>query len=230
MHAAANAMPMPGPAPSLGSKWIKANLLIAITVPLTTGLLPFVLDRMIPETVSNHTMGWVNAVLTFFVIAVNMAVYAILTGSVLSEKLPAFSRRVWIAAHLAFAAVFGLMAKATFSPAPATGGARWTTSDGQFDVLGFLIMALVLLPVFGAILGGLQALVLRRAARGTLVWIAGFAISVSAFGVLREVVVNLVRFNSELVTSIVANSVPAAMIMVMAIVMLPAFNRLAPKN
>ena len=41
---------------------------------------------------------------------------------------------------------------------------------------------------------------------------------------------NLVRFNSELVTSIVANSVPAAMIMVMAIVMLPAFNRLAPKN
>jgi len=129
MYAAANAQPMPATGPSLGGKWIKANLLIAITVPLTTGLLPFVLDRMIPETVSNHTMGWVNAVLTFFVIAVNMAVYAILTGSVLSEKLPAFSRRVWIAAHLAFAAVFGLMAKATFSPAPATGGARLARQD-----------------------------------------------------------------------------------------------------
>jgi hypothetical protein len=230
MHAAVNAMPMPESAPSLGGKWIKANLLIAITFPLTAGLLPFVLDRMIPETVSNHTIGWINAALLFFVVAVNMAAYAILTGSVLSEKLPAFSRRAWIAAHLAFAAVFALIAKATFSPAPATGGARWTTPDGQFDVLGFLILALVLLPVIGAILGGLQALVLRRAARGTLAWIAGFAISVSAIGVLREVVVNLVRFNSEPVTSLVTNGVTFAMVMVMAIVMLPAFNRLAPKN
>jgi len=36
MYAAANAQPMPATGPSLGGKWIKANLLIAITVPLTT--------------------------------------------------------------------------------------------------------------------------------------------------------------------------------------------------
>jgi hypothetical protein len=233
MRAAANTLPLPATGPSLGAKWIKTNLLIAAVFPLTAGLLPFVIDRMVPQDISAVTFGWINATLAFGVVVVNMAVYAMLTGTVLAEKLPAFSRRVWVEVHLAFALALGfIMAKAHFVPSAPGNGSALITPSGQFDLVTFLVIALIIVPLLGAVLGGLQALVLRGAARGTLVWIAGFAMSFSAIAIVRELILafNLVRFNSELATSIAANSLPFAFVMLMAILMLPAFNRLAPKN
>ena len=230
MHAAANALPMPSAGPSPGAKWLKANFLVAITFPLTVSLLPFVLNRTLPlDVVSVTTFSWLNAGLAFFVTVVNVAVYAILTGSVLSQKLPAFSRRSWIAAHLAFAVAFGvIMAILNFGP----DGGRGSSPTGQHDTVNFLIGAFVVLPIIGVLLGGFQALLLRRAARGTLAWTAGFAIAFTTVFVLGPMVVGTapISFQSQVVTSIVANILSAAMVMVMAILMLPAFNRLAPKN
>ena len=228
MHAAANVLPMPSAGPSLGDKWIKANTLVAITFPLTTSLLPFVLNKAF-SGMSATVFSWGNAALAFFVVVVNVAVYAILTGSVLSQKLPAFSRRTWIAAHLAFGSAFGLiMAIANFGP----DGGGGSSPTGQYDTVNFLIGAFVVLPIVGVLLGGLQALVLRRAARGMLAWTAGFAIAFTTVFVLGPMVVGtaLISFQSQVMTSIAANILSAAMVMLMALIMLPAFNRLTPKN
>jgi hypothetical protein len=244
MHAAANALPMPATGPSLGAKWIKANLLVAILVPLTTALLPFMLNRIPGMPLTSLTaMSWLNAALGFFAVAANMTIYAILTASVLGEKLPAFSRRAWIATHLALAAVLGLLlALINFQPGAGSrsgGESEWTellaASGGTSDWIALLIGALVVMLTFGAVIGGLQALVLRRAARGMLAWIAGSVIGGCAaaavpiaFDLARS---GLARPGSNVVVmSILSESGPFLWVMTMAIMMLPAFNRLAPKN
>ena len=107
MHAAANAMPMPGPAPSLGSKWIKANVLAAIVFTLT-GLVGVASDTMLIVGRSpTVTTLWIAGAIGFSVVVVSFTAYAALTGAVLSAKLPAFSRRAWIALHGAIGAVIG---------------------------------------------------------------------------------------------------------------------------
>lgn len=240
MHAAADTLPMPATGPSLGAKWIKANLLVAIMVPLTASLLPFLLNKlpMLPAT-SATTMAWLGAGLAFFVVAVNFAIYAILTASVLGAGLPAFSRRAWIATHLALGAVLGtILAIFAFQPGAESlfgSESEWTellgASGSQSDgTIGLLI----LLPTMGAVLGGLQALVLRRAAGGMLAWIASSVIGgcaaagvLIAFDLARS---NLMRPGSTVVTSILAESPPILWVMVVAIVMLPALNRLTSKK
>lgn len=242
MHAAADTLPIPATGPSLGAKWIKANFLVAILLLLTTGLLPFIVDR-IPglPLVSLTTMSWINSAFAFFVVAANLTVYAILTSSVLGEKLPAFSRRAWIAMHLALAISLGLLL-ATLNFQPGIGSQsnsepEWaavlTASGGGYDWINVLVGSLIVMLPFGAAFGGLQALVLRRAARGTIAWIAGSMTSglvtaaiLVAFELARS---GVVRSGSGVATILVL-SVPVVWVMAMAIVMLPAFNRLAPKN
>lgn len=243
MHASADTLPMPGTGTSMGAKWIKANLLVAILLPLTAALLPFVLNRIPGMPLASSTaMSWLNAALGFFVVAANLTVYAILTSSVLGEKLPAFSRRAWIATHLALATVLGL-GLAMLNSQPGTGSrsgseSEWsellTASGGRSDWIDFLIGVLVVMLIFSVVMGSLQALVLRRAARGMRAWIGGSVIA--GFAGAAVIVASsfahpgLAHPGSNVVMSILSQSGPFFWVMAMAIVMLPVFNRLTPKN
>src|SRR5215218_9682817 len=183
MQATAEVMPMPASDSSSANRWLKANLLAAATIPLTAGVLPVLATRMFPG-LSVTAFSWVSAVVSFVAVVACLTVYAALTASVLREKLPAFSRHTWIGGHLVFAAVLGLIiARAELDSAPNSAW-WWYTSGGLSDVSGSPFAFLVSVPLFGALLGGLQTLVLRTAARGTLAWVAAFAIGCVAIAAL----------------------------------------------
>ena len=232
MQAAADAMPMPVSDPSLANRWLKANLLAAITIPLTAGVLPIVADRTFPG-LSDATFSWVSAAVSAIAVVVCLTVYATLTGAVLREKLPAFSRRTWIGGHLAFSAVWGLiMARAELEMAPGSAWA-WYMSGRQFEASNHLFAVLVSVPVLGALLGCFQALLLWNVARGALAWIAAFAVGCVAIVAMSRMVWNFEPISSLIsndATFVLEQSVAFAWIMVMAAIMLPAFNRLTPKN
>lgn len=230
MHAAANAVPLPTTSTSLANRWIKANVLAAITIPLTAGVLPILVDRMFPG-LSETAFSRVSAVVGFVAVVVCLTVYATLTASVLREKLPAFSRHAWIAGHVAFAAALGLiMAKAELASAPNSAWA-WYTSGAQLDASNFLFAILIFVPLIGALLGGLQGLVLRSAAHGTRAWIAAFAIGSGAVAAVSGLSVGPIHFPiSEDVSYVVRQSAAVPWVMLLAVIMLPAFNRLTPRG
>ena len=232
MHAAANAMPMPGPAPSLGSKWIKANVLAAIVFTLT-GLVGVATDTMLIVGRSpTVTTLWIAGAIGFSVVVVSFTAYAALTGAVLSAKLPAFSRRAWIALHGAIGAVIGAGVVAAYLDRTPLSTESVVAPAGQIDVPFAAFLVLLIGPAVGALFGGLQALVLRPAASGVLAWIARFATAGAAVTVFAAVIsfFNPIRWESELAYQVVSNGRTFVGLLLIAIVMLPALNRLTPKN
>ncbi len=231
MHAAINALPMPATGPSLVGKWIRAYALVAITVTLVA-LASNALQKMMEPNFSFIEMAWFKALLGFVVLGVNFAVYAELTGPVLREKLPGFSRREWIAAHLAIAAFFAFIAGVDqFDPASAE-AASTVAPQGQIDWSLSLLLVLVVGPILGAVIGGLQALVLRPAARGALYWTAGFAIAGSAIALVGTLspLVKPMHWNSYITPVVHMGIVNFVAIMLVALITFLAFKRLTPKG
>lgn len=100
MIAAATAVPMPETGPSVNSNWIKANA-IAASIYAAVGILTFVTDKLLAigdPTTAMMFRGIAAAIALAGTIAPIVA-YAMLTGAVLGEKLPKFSKRGWISMH-----------------------------------------------------------------------------------------------------------------------------------
>src|SRR5262245_5665983 len=134
MHAAADALPMPAPGPSHGARWFKANLVVALTLPLTTALVPFLIEKALP-TISATMYVRAQAAYVFFVIVANLAVYAIATAFALREKLAAFSRRAWISWHLAFAVALGALLALAVLSAPAESSESYFGPERGFNAI-----------------------------------------------------------------------------------------------
>ena len=160
--------------------------------------------------------------------AASLAVYAHLTGAVVREIVPAFPWRSWLAIHL----VIGLVAGAATGLAGARPGGDSEPID--WNDTTFLLLALVLVPIggamLGAVIGGLQALILRRVAHGAGTWIAFSALATS---VTLLIVVGAFPF-SPLESTIAAEAVTEGVIVFAgvanAIMMLPALRRLRPRT
>jgi hypothetical protein len=103
---------------------------------------------------------------------------------------------------------------------------------GQVDVPLAAFLVLLLGPALGALFGGLQALVLRPVARGVFAWIAWSALAGAAVTVFAAVIsyLNPIRWQSELAYHVISNGAIFVGLVLIALVMLPALNRLTPKN
>lgn len=94
---------------------------------------------------------------------------ALFQHHVLRERLPTLPRRAWLTATVLVAALGWLGGALATLGAPAGAGAA--PSDGVMMGLGLLAGA-----GLGAILGGAQAVVLRRYSRGAGLWVAANAV------------------------------------------------------
>lgn len=239
MHATANALPMPSTGPSLGTKWIRANLLIAVIFTLA-GLLAVATDTLLgvnrsPAVIMSLPMKslWISAIIGFAMSVASFTAYGALTGSVLREKLPAFSKRTWIALHGAIgAALAAFVAYADLTRIPVGSTESAVAPGGRLDVAFVAALILVAGPALGALFGTLQALVLRPAARGVLAWIAWFVAAGVAIMIFAAVLsfFNPMRWQSDLAFHVARQGSIFVGLMLIAIAMLPALHRLTPRN
>src|SRR5262245_24220246 len=98
-----------------------------------------------------------------------LAIFGLLTGRVLDRKLPVFPMRSWIAAHAILGFVYGSILFVVSAPSDAPP----TAYDSAWYVAGGAALGLMV----GLLIGGIQAFVLRRAARGSVLWVGYSALA-----------------------------------------------------
>ena len=161
---------------------------------------------------------------------VPIVIYAMLTGAVLGEKLPAFSKRGWIVMHASIGAVLGITFAAFTLFGPGSINATSPTPSLSVLATGFGVAA-VFAAMFGAVMGGLQALVLRKAATGAGKWIVLSTIATPLILIaLGAVAFGLGQNNSGLAGTLVMQIAAFVAMIGGAVVMLPAVKGLTPRG
>jgi len=159
-------------------------------------------------------------------LAAGLLLYAQMTAPVLATNIPAFPKRAWIAMHLTLGLVAGFLSGLAMLGADDVEPVDW--SDGT-EVALLLAVLFGAGAIAGAGIGGLQALVLRHAAKGLGFWIvcwilaAGLAVP---FGGLAETLIPGAR---SLQHELVAAGMTMVIGLIGALAMLPAVRRLRPK-
>jgi hypothetical protein len=213
----------------LARRWIVANV-VAMVATAAVGLLGFGLRYSLDLDSADAALSTKICYVTAEIImtAASLAVYAQLAGTVLRKIVPAFPWRSWLAIHL----VIGLVAGAATGVAAAGPGGDSEPID--WSDTGFLVFMFAVVPiggaVLGAIIGGLQALILRRVAHGVGAWIAFSALATS---VTLSIVVGAFPFSplgSTFATEAVMQGVTVLAGVANAIMMLPALPRLRPRT
>jgi hypothetical protein len=236
MISAATAMPMPEPRPSVNRTWMKANIITA-AIYAAFGIITFATNKFlgIGEPATGVFFRGIGGMIVLAASVVPLVAYAMLTGAALSEKLPAFSRRGWIGLHAGIGVFFGsIFAIATLFGAGSTDAPAAMPSYTMM-VIGGLLASAIFGPLFGAIVGGLQALVLRRSATGMGAWIVWSMIA-TTFMLAGMLLVAMLLYTPGMdpdkagLGSTLALQVALFFVTVVsAAIMLPALNRLTPK-
>ena len=232
MISAATAMPMPGAGPSTSRNWMKASI-IAAAIYVAIGTATFAINKLfgLDAPTTGMLSKAIAAVLAFVAAVVPLVTYAMLTGPVLSEKLPAFSTRGWIVLHVVIGAVLGALVAGTTLFGPTPSGAPAAMPSARDMVVGGLIASSIFGPMVGALMGGLQALVLRRAATGLLAWILwSAAASTVTIAVLLAAAFGLAQNDLGVVSFLTMEVAIFAGMIIAAVIMLPAVHRLAPRG
>jgi hypothetical protein len=212
------------PEPSLGYRWIKANVYGAL-VNTIASFVSFALGKGL--AVGDEATGTLTIALFIavggMITAFSLAVLARLTGAVLARKLPHFPLRRWIELHvyLGFALGLAVSFSATIPEEP----------DPEALTIDMAVFATVAGAVIGVILGtlvgSLQALVLRKAAHGVKTWIGYSALGGATLGpaILAVALGPQTWFEGEVAAEV------AGFIMSVAIgvILLPAVRRLQPR-
>ncbi len=163
---------MPGTAetstvPSISAAWIKNNILAAVVSAAASLAIYGV----------RHATGVAGADAGFAGIAILLGVatilsalagiaYGVLTGAVLQRMVPMLPVKSWIAVNAGMAVVAAVLSEISLMfPSD-------TPADDDVSIEDILLVGLILGGFLGAAIGGLQALVLRRAALGTSAWVA----------------------------------------------------------
>jgi hypothetical protein len=237
MICATTAMPMPEIGPSVNHKWIKANA-IAAAIYAGIGIVTFATDKLLGlhDPATGMLLRGIGGAIVFVAMVLPLAVYAVLTGAVLGEKLPRFSRRGWIAMHVGMGGFCGIVAGVMTLFGTASNGAATGLPSQTMVLLGVLIITFVFGPILGAAIGGLQALVLRRAAAGTGVWVLWSMIATAAMllGVMLAALLlaspGMDPAKTRFVDQLTMQAVLFAGSVLAAVIMLPAVKRLTPRG
>jgi hypothetical protein len=210
--------------PSLAVHWVKNNILAAFVS--AAGSVCIYGIRL--ETGGIYTEIGREAFAVLLVCAIVLWTFAgaiggFLTGAVLQRIAPSLPVRTWIALHVVLAVLAGLGSELAamlshFGRIRARGVAD--VSTGDMLLAGFVVGAVV-----GVAVGGLQAVVLRKAALGTAAWFAwsivAFAIGVSLFGNA-----NLWETGGGFAGELTQEAVVFLRDVIISLIMLPALQRL----
>lgn len=211
----------------LARRWIIANFVIMIATAAAE-LLNFGIRHALGLDSANALLSAkVTYVIAQTILTLaTFVIYAKLTGDVLRVVVPAFPRRSWLAIHLVMGLVVGAGASAAGVSPSDSEPIDWT--DTAVIVLMFVLVA-VGGAVLGAIVGGLQALILRRAAYGARAWIAYSALATGLMLLISIGVLSFLPLEQTFVAEAARQASTIVAGVIWALIMLPALRRLRPR-
>jgi hypothetical protein len=213
------------PEPSLGYRWVKANVYSAL-FNVVTGFTVVALANVL--AVRNSGTGAVTismfVVFSGLITALGLGVFARLTGGVLNRKLPSFPMRNWIALHVVVGCVFGM----ALAPA-ATVPEEVDPEPLEIETIALITIASVVVgALLGALFGSLQALVLRKVAGGLFDWIGFSALAGTTLGLFA--LAAALGPQSGLGLDIAGEAASFIVMVAIGIILLPAVRRLRPRE
>jgi hypothetical protein len=155
--------------------------------------------------------------------ALYLVLYAHLTGQVLRTNIPAFPQRAWTRLHLGIGLVIGFLG----------GLAMMNHTDvetmDRSEVAAVFAFMLVLGAIAGVVFGGLQALVLRRAAQGMGIWIGLWVLAAALVFPVAGCVEMLFPGPRALKHEFITAGMTVIVGIISSVIMLPAVRRLRAK-
>jgi hypothetical protein len=206
---------------ALARPWINAVTLAAAT-DTAAGMAMVILGRML--SIQEPDPGALAALVFLLaggaLSAMAMSVYALLTGQVLHRKLLYFPETRWIIMNALFGLALGLFTYSQWLGPPANASdAELTPASG----LGLMLVALF----FMSLLGGVQALVLRRVARGTGLWFGCSAATGLAWLLVLPIYVYVPQ--ADMAREFATTAVAFVVDVVSGLIVLPALLHLRPR-
>ena len=206
---------------SISTTWIKNNVLAAV-VSAAASLAIYGVRHV--TGVAGADAGFAGIAILFGVATILSALagiaYGVLTGAVLQRIVPLLPVKSWIGVNAGMAVVAAVLSEISLMLLPGT------TADDDSSIEDIVLVGLIVGGILGVAIGGLQALVLRRAALGASAWVAWSVVAyivavllVAGSGKLWETGGG---FAGELATQAVAFLGYA----IISVVMLPALRRL----
>ena len=212
----------PRTTPSIAVHWVKNNILSAI-VSGGVSLAVFGVRQATGgvDADAGLVVAAIHSVAAIIFWAFAGIANGVLTGVVLQRIVPLLPVWTWIALQAAMAVILGVGSEANraISPGPATSADE--ISMGATLLLGFIAGAII-----GAVIGGLEALVLRKAAFGTGSWIAWSAAAYAIAWSLVSGSVRLWEIGPDLSGELAGAAFALLAAAIMSLVMLPALRRL----
>jgi hypothetical protein len=208
--------------PPIAVHWVKNNILSAVI----SAVVSLCIYGLRQATGAADADAGVGAIIFLYAAAAALWAFSgsaegLLTGAVLQRVVPLLPAMTWIGLNAAMTVVVGVGNELAF--VVASGDAR-AADDGSIGEL--LVVGLIAGAAIGAVVGGLQALVLRKAALGTGAWIAcasaAFAIVLCVF----TIVGRLWDTGGGLAGELANEAVSLLAAAITALVMLPALRRL----
>lgn len=198
-------------------RWIAANIVAAVAI-----VVAWLATVGVWELVGAETGGTIlYYTLTAVLFGIAGLVAGVATGIALRSLVAALPMRMWVLLHVAIYFI------------PPALDLIWPPSSPPDDVIFSTLAIFVIAPVAGAIigviLGGLQALVLRRAAYGTKAWILWSAIG-SGSGVLAATWIYANYLNDPSAPEWAAPVTLLAWDILRALFLLPALWALRPRE
>ncbi len=208
----------------MGADWIKANA-VAAAATFGLGIATFGLRQMLglPDPDAGAFVKALQATAEVIAAVIGFAVYADRTGAVLHRKLPDFPPLTWNALHLLMGCGVGIVValielRADTAP---------RENLGPSPIMSIAVGAMMLGACLGAASGGLQALVLRKAAREVGDWIRWSALAGTTLG--GYALVLAISSDQPLRDEVLTQLIGVAIAIGSGIVMLPALYRLQPQ-
>ena len=215
------AIGLPAP-PSIALHWVKNNVIAAVL----SSVVSLVLFGLRQVTGAADADAGLATVAILYVAAIGLwafygAASGVLTGAVLQRIVPRLPVWTWIALHVAGAVIIGIINEMT-----QTNSVRDRPAANDEAVLAVLLLGAILGAMLGAISGALEALVLRRAASGTLSWIVWSAIAFAVGWSLLSTSLRLSEFGNDFPGQLAGEALSFVANLIMTLLMLPALRRL----
>ena len=169
--------------PPIAVHWIKNNALAA-AISCAASLCVYVARQATGAADGDAGLG---GLAIFYVLAGLLWAFSggtdgLFSGAVLQRILPLLPARTWIGLHAVLSVIIGAASEWGMSTSSADAASAADASVGEMLLSGLISGA-----VFGAAVGGLEALVLRRAALGAGAWMGwssvAFAVALPFFAI-----------------------------------------------
>ena len=219
MPATSHARPMP----SIAVHWIKNNILAAIIFRAAALAI-----YGVGQAAGAEDAGWGAAMVLYLADIASWVLagiaYGILTGAVLQRIVLHLPARAWIALQAVLAGIIALVSRSGITAALASVPAP-ADDNALFETVVLFVAAFVG-AIVGFLNGGAEALVLRRAASGTVAWIAWSTVAQTIMMVLLIGSARLWATGTGFTDELIGQALAFLIDLIGAVVMLPALRRL----